>query len=251
MTRKDPVKFLRDTIERAAFYGHDLIVSGGHSKRQHMGSVKTDPNPLYFRCQWVKVYIGDKVDAVSRNMIDHDDYRTSTIINDAKNNRAGTKEKHGSHRTDSVRCFIKLEDKCSFQLSLFHNSFGYYIKSKIGNSYHEFRESRPYLRMLSRLVEGKEATIIHDIHSGKAMLAVAVNTHFIRTSWRGTPTLLSNHQIKCICTKHTKKKKPGLKPEDETSGLDCYNNTYKLVDRAKMRVPIQSRLLLDKWVDIF
>ena len=150
-TSKDPVKVLRDNIERAAFHGHDLIVSGGRSKRQRMGSSKTDPNPLYFRCQCAKVYTGDKVDAVSGFVVDRDDYRTSTITNDAKNNRAGTKGKHGSRRTDYVRCFSKLEDKCSFQLSIFHNSFGYYIKSKIGDPYHEFHESRPYLRMPSRL----------------------------------------------------------------------------------------------------
>lgn len=124
-TPQDPVQYLRDNLERASFSGHDLIVSGGRSKRQREGTKTNDPNPLYFRCQCSKLYTGNKVDRSSGKVIGRDDYRTSTITNDAKNNRAGSKGKHGSHRTDSVRCFTKQEPKCGFNLSVFHNEFGY------------------------------------------------------------------------------------------------------------------------------
>ena len=223
MTPHDPIKVFRDNIERCAVFGHDVIVSGGRPKRVREGTSTNDPNPLYFRCQCAKLYTGKKVNLSSGKVIPRDDYRTATITNDAKNNRAGSKGRHGSHRTDSVRCFTKEEPKCGFQLSIFHNKFGFYIKTKNGNPYHEHHASRLHLRMPSRLVGSKEVTIIQDLNSAKALSGVAANTHFVRTKRRGTPTLLSNAQIKYIGSKYKKKKKKGPSTDvvgEETSSLD-------------------------------
>ena len=224
LSSSDPVDVLCDNLERVAIAGEDVIVSGGRGKRQKQGTKKTDPSPLYFRCQCAKGYVGDKFDFDSGQVVGRDDYRVSTITNDAKNKRAGSKGRHGSHRTDTVRCLSKDELKCPFQFSVSKNQFGYYVKTKLGVPYHEFHEPRPFLRMPSRLVEAKEATIVQDIHSAKAMTGVAANTHYVRTSRKGTPTLLSNDQIRYICRKHVKgtneNKSSDDKTKDATSGLD-------------------------------
>ena len=121
----DPVKVLRDNLERVAIFGGDVIVSAGRTKKQRLGTATTDPCPLFLRCQCSKIYTGNKFDFSSGQLLGRDDYRASTITNDAKNNRAGSKGRHGSHQTDTIRRLSKRDVKCPFQISVFHNALGY------------------------------------------------------------------------------------------------------------------------------
>ena len=57
----EPVDVLLANIERAAIYGHDVLISGGRSKKKRNQKSLSDPSVLYLRCQCALLYQGKKV----------------------------------------------------------------------------------------------------------------------------------------------------------------------------------------------
>ena len=122
-----------------------------------------------------------------------------------------------------MKRFTKSEDQCGFHLSVYLGSNGYYVKTGLGNPYHEFHEPCMHIRLPSKLVVDKEQTIVKDMHSAKALTGVARNTYYVRSSRKGTPTVLSNSQINYICSKYKKKRdcqSSSKISDEEASGMD-------------------------------
>ena len=209
VTRSDETEInmqqnVSDSIKRAAVTGGDRLCLGSQRKRTAQEN-KSNKSIRCFHllCQCSRVYHGKKVDGTTGSIIDRQDYRNSSITNDKKNRRHGKKGRASSHRTDTVFRLSRNENRCSFSISVFHNNFGYYIKPKPGNGNHEYHDVRPDLRMPSNLLQGEDAAIMKDLNSAKALTGVAVNAHYVRSSRKGTPTLLSRDQVRYIC--HGKK----------------------------------------------
>ena len=222
---EDPTNLLLASIQRASIAGNDCLVSSGRNKKQKATSLKSDPTLLYLRCQCAFTYKGGgKVDKNSGKVVGRDDYRSSTISNDKKNQRSGKRGKNGSHRTDSLKRFKKSEAQCGFHLSVYLGSNGYYVKTGLGNPHHEFHEPRMHIRLPSKLVHNKEQTIVKDLHSAKALSGVARNTYYVRSSRKGPPTLLSHSQIRYLCKKYKNKPHDAslskTSDEEESSGMD-------------------------------
>ena len=217
-------KLLSESIQRASILGGDSIYVAPTAKRSNQNNnSKKEIRCFRLSCQCSRVYEGKKADASTGTIIPRDDYRLSSITNDRKNQRKGHKGRVASHRTNTVRRLSKNDVRCPLLISVYHNDSGYYIKPKPGNGYHQYHAVRPNIRMPIKLLQGEDALIMKDLSSAKALTRVAVNAHFVRSSRRGTPTLLSKDQVCHIC-RGKKEKESNDKTEGsstkETSDMD-------------------------------
>ena len=204
----DPRMLLVQSIQRSALAGGDNVIRKKTTKTKEA----KEEWCVKLVCQACAVYRGAKVDKNTSGIVFRSDYRQSSIYNDKKNQRTGQKGRNASHRTDTVLRMHKEDGRCGFSISVYENSYGYYIKPKPGNFFHQYHAARTNLRMPSRLLPGADALLMKDMNSARALTGVAVNTHFVRSSRRGTPTVLSRDQVRYLCNR---KNTPGSAQPDE------------------------------------
>ena len=155
----------------------------------------------YFRCQCAQVYHGEKFDKVTKQVLERDDYVQCNVQHNERYARPGGAGINGSKKTSTCRHFSSSDDCCPFNLSIFVDDHGYYIKLNTGNPTHEFHGVRENLQVPSKMLDGDSTTILKDVNSARATPGVAVSLHFQRSARLGRPTVLSHHQIQYIMTK--------------------------------------------------
>lgn len=135
-----PETQLLHSIQYASILGGDKLTLRGRDqeKGKKKGKAKNgrDPRTHYIRCQCSTTYEGGKIDQENGQINVKPDRRKSTIRNDRNNCRHGLDGRHGSHKTDTSRPLTSSDDHCSFYLSIYRNSHGYYAKG--GHMRHEF-----------------------------------------------------------------------------------------------------------------
>jgi hypothetical protein len=180
---------------RAALLGGDRIMLWGTVS-------KATNQSMYIRCQCAAIYRGEKVNSVTGDIIEREDYRTTTYCNDRKNQRNGQKGRNASHRTAIDRRLTKDDDRCPFRFSVFQDNTGYFIKSKLGTKCHQFHPRRDHLRTSTSLLGVDDSQLQADLNSARAKVGTAANLHFVRTTRQGTPTVLSRNQIRHVVKKN-------------------------------------------------
>ena len=186
---------LMTDIQKAAMEGGDSIVGCGSKDRKRSKMVQ------YFRCQCAQVYRGEKFDKVTKEVVERDDYVQCKVQHNESCARPGRAGINGSKKTSTCRRFSSSDDCCPFNLSIFVDDHGYYIKLNTGNPTHEFHGVRENLRVRSKMLDGDSTSILKDMNSARATPGVAVSLHFQRSARLGRPTVLSNHQIRYIMSK--------------------------------------------------
>ena len=191
-------KLIRD-LRLAAIQGGDMVVSNGgrETKRKPLKDGSTSVGIL--RCQCSFMYQGTKWDVDAKATVKDPNYRSATICSDRKNARPGHQGRHGPHRTTTVKCLSKNQPRCPFNITICELQSGYFVTSGMGIMYHKYHPRRDALRTPTKLLVLDEAQLLKDLSSARAPTAAAVNAHFVRSSRAGTPTILSQHQIKGFC----------------------------------------------------
>ena len=197
-------------IQKAAMEGGDNIVGAGSKERKTIQMVQ------YFRCQCAQLYRGNKVDKVTGAIVSKSDYACCHIQNNKTYSGRGLPGKKASKKTTTARRLDSYEDRCPFNLSIFLDQHGYYIKLKSGNPFHEFHGKRECLRVRTKLLDKDSRAILDDLRSARAAPGVAVSLHLQRSRRHGRPTILSHNQIRYIMSKS----------EGATNPADCLEKTH-------------------------
>ena len=176
---------LRD-IKVAAISGGDKLVSNGKGTER-----KKRTQVFYLRCSCSIVYRHSKLN-METGQTQELSYRQNSFINDRRNNRPNGES---LPRKTTTSLATDCNRRCPFSLSIYKDKVGFYFVAGTGNMNHCFHEHCDYLRLDSSLLTEDDIQSITNIKCAKAPLGVAVNTHFIRTSRTGCPTILSKHQI--------------------------------------------------------
>ena len=124
---------LLDALRLSAHHGEDKLISGGGA-----GKRKRLQHEYVMVCQRSRPYAGSKYDPESKTIQERQDYLQASISNPRNNCRHGEEGKHGSRRTTTSRCLGPDQPKCQFSISLYKDRYGFYIKTGIGNPYHQF-----------------------------------------------------------------------------------------------------------------
>ncbi len=211
---------LYSDLQRSSLKGGDRIVMSGtgNSKGQCM----------YIRCSCSILTQSKKIDKVTGKIIERSDYRNTTFSNNRKNARPGQAGRNASHRTSIDRRFTKNDDSCPFNLSIFKDGDGYFIKSKLGNPCHEYHPRRDHLRTSSSLMLDDETQLQADLNSARAKVGTAANLHYVRTARLGTPTVLSCNQIRAIL----KKSKPGEEGDSTNKENGEIDDIYQFLEET-------------------
>jgi hypothetical protein len=204
-------KYNPDEKGRRALF-NDLLrtaLDGGDSLTL-WGKGKGKGQSMYIKCQCAVIYRGGKVDKNTGSIVDRLDYRTTTFCGDRKNQRHGQKGTNGSHRTTFSSRTSKADDGCPFRLAVFLDHNGYYIKaSRWSTVLHQFHARRDHLRIPTTLIHAEDHEIQQDMNSARAKTGISVNLHYVRTGRKGTPTVLSQDQVKAMCKKFSRSQQKG------------------------------------------
>ena len=125
-------------------------------------------------CQRGRPYLGDKYDSETKQIQRRADYLQASISNPRNNCRHGPQGKNGSRRTTTSRCLGPQQPRCQFSLSIYKDRQGYYIKTRVGNPYHQFHPPRQ-MNIPTRLLEDNAKELIHDMNSARAATGVAAS----------------------------------------------------------------------------
>jgi hypothetical protein len=135
-------------------------------------------------------------------VVPREDYRATTFTNDRKNQRHGIRGTYGSHPTTLDRHVSKGDEACSFALSIFLDSAGYYLKTSRNTFLHRFHARPDHIRTSTALLDPDEFQILCDLSSARAKTGVAANLHYVRSGCQGTKSILSHAQIKRLLKKN-------------------------------------------------
>ena len=123
----------------------------------------------------------------------------------------------------------------------------FFIKVGTGNPYHEHHPCRESLRVPTKLLTNDEIKLVKDLHTARAKVGVAVGTHFVQSLNAGTPTTLSQNQVKYLVGKSkstiSKDDKDDVAEHGETDDLFKY-----LDDRNASYVALLQKKSIDSGV---
>ena len=218
---------LLDALRLSAHHGEDKLISGGGA-----GKRKRQQHEYVMICQRGRPYLGDKYDSETKQIQRRADYLQASISNPRNNCRHGPQGKNGSRRTTTSRCLGPQQPRCQFSLSIYKDRQGYYIKTRVGNPYHQFHPPRQ-MNIPTRLLEDNAKELIHDMNSARAATGVAASIHYARSNREGMPTLLSHNQIRYIMKRKDRldEEEVPLENEDQENQETSISGLYRHMER--------------------
>ena len=104
-------------------------------------------------------------------------------------------------QTRALRCNPLTGTPCKFNLTILHDSQGFFVKPRFGNPFHCGHAAHPFIRTPSRFIDIADAQHIGDVATTNAPAGIAIQLHHARTSRMGQSTVFSQDQICYQCKK--------------------------------------------------
>ena len=205
---------LLDALRLAAHHGEDKLISGSEKSNKR----KREKHEYVLICQRGRNYSGNKFDSETNEIVHRPDYLEAAISNPRSKCRHGPAGRSGSRRTSTSMCLGPDQPKCPFNVSLYKDALGFYIKTGIGNPFHQYHPPRQ-MNLPTKLLKDDARQLLQDMNSGRAATGVAASVHYARSQREGMPSLLSHHQIRYIM-KRSDEKSTDKGGENEPPTLD-------------------------------
>ena len=230
---------LLDALRVAAHHGEDKLISGSGS-----GKRKRETHEYLLICQRGRNYSGNKFDKETNQVQHRTDYLQATISNPRSKSRPGLDGRRASHRTSTSMCVGNDQPKCPFKVSVYKDPVGFYVKTGIGNPYHQYHPPRQ-MNLPTKLLKDEARELLQDMNSARAATGVAASVHYARTRRQGMPSLLSHNQIRYIM-KRSADTDPN--PPDETTSPDGRETSISGLYRHMESEGYQYVTLIDKHI---
>jgi hypothetical protein len=86
---------------------------------------------------------------------------------------------NGSHRITLSSHTSKAEDRCLFNLGVYLDRHGYFLKTRFSSILHQFHACRDHLRVPTTLCNVNDHQMQQDMNSARAKTGIAVNLHYV------------------------------------------------------------------------